>query len=179
MFRLIALYGTIAGFIVAVPMVGMMMMATPGASFENGALYGYLTMIAALTAVFLGIKHYRDKVLGGVIKFLPAFLVGLGISAVASLIYVLGWELSLVLSNFDFAATYSKSMVDAVRARGGSEAEVQQAIADADAFVQMYSNPVYRMGITFVEMFPVGVLISLLSAALLRNSRLLPARAIA
>jgi hypothetical protein len=40
----------------------------------------------------------------------------------------------------------------------------------------MYSNPLYRLPITFVEMFPVGVLISLISAAVLRNSRVLPAR---
>jgi hypothetical protein len=33
------------------------------------------------------------------------------------------------------------------------------------------------MAITFIEIFPVGVLISLISAAVLRNSRVLPARA--
>jgi hypothetical protein len=32
------------------------------------------------------------------------------------------------------------------------------------------------MGMTFIEIFPVGVLIALISAALLRNPRMLPAR---
>ena len=50
-------------------------------------------------------------------------------------------------------------------------------IADAAAFQKSYANPLHRFPQTFLEMFPVGVLISLISAGLLRNSRLLPARA--
>ena len=177
MIRLIALYGSIAGLIVAVPMVWSMLMLSPEQVPRNEAVYGYLLMIVALTAVFLGIKHYRDKVLGGAIKFGPALLVGLGISVVASIFYAIGWEISIAASGFDFAATYSKAMVEAARAKGASPAELQKAIADGEAFVKMYANPLYRLAVTFIEMFPVGVLISLISAALLRNSRVLPVRA--
>jgi hypothetical protein len=177
MIRLIALYGTIAGLIVAVPMVWLMVAMKPETFIEGGALYGYLTMILALTAVFFGIRHYRDNVLGGVIKFGPALLVGLGISAVASLFYVIGWEISLAATGFDFADTYAKAMQDAARAKGASEAELQKMIEDAKSFATMYKNPLFRMPITFIEMFPVGVLISLISAGVLRNSRILPARA--
>jgi hypothetical protein len=176
MLRLILIYGSIAGLIVAVPMVWGMLALTPATAPENGWLIGYLTMIVALTAVFLGVKHYRDKVLGGAIRFLPALLVGLGISAVASVFYVVGWEISLAASGFDFATSYSKGMVEAARAKGASPAELQKAMADAAAFVTMYRNPVYRWGITFIEMFPVGVLISLITAAVLRNDRFLPSR---
>jgi hypothetical protein len=176
MIRLIALYGLIAGLIVAVPMVWSMLTLSPEEAPENGVLIGYLTMIVALTAVFLGVKHYRDKMLGGVIRFGPALLVGLGISAVASVLYVIGWEISLAFSGFDFADSYSKQMIEAAHARGASAEELQKVMADAAAFAKSYANPLYRMPITFIEMFPVGVLISLISAALLRNSRLLPAR---
>jgi hypothetical protein len=176
MVRLIAVYGTIAGLVVAIPMVWFMVTMKPGAAMEGGALYGYLTMILALTAVFLGIKHYRDRVLGGAIKFGQALLVGLGISAVASVIYVIGWELSLELSGFDFAESYTKAMLDAARAKGTSEAELQEMLAATESFTTRYKNPLFRLPITFIEMFPVGVLISLVSAGLLRNSRLLPAR---
>jgi hypothetical protein len=175
MIRLILIYGTIAGLIVAIPMVWLMMSLTEETSPDNGALYGYLTMIVALTTVFLGIKHYRDKVQGGVIKFWTALSVGLGISAVASLIYVAGWEISLAFSGFDFADSYSKAMLDTAQQQGVSGAELERVAADAQAFVEMYANPLARLPITFIEMFPVGVLISLLSAGLLRNSRVLPA----
>ena len=172
-------YGIVAGLIVATPMVWRMLAAKPGATEEPvaGMLLGYLTMIVALTAVFLGVKAYRDKVLGGAIRFLPALGVGLGISAVASVLYVIGWEISMAYSSFDFIAFYKGYIVDTARAKGATGAELNQAIADADAFATMYKNPLYRMPLTFIEMFPVGVLISLISAAILRNNRVLPARA--
>jgi hypothetical protein len=45
-----------------------------------------------------------------------------------------------------------------------------------EAFKVQYANPMYRLPMTFVEIFPVGVLVSLVSAGLLRNSRFLPFR---
>src|SRR5678815_2214243 len=92
MTRIVLLYGAIAGLIVAVPMVALMLLLTEQTAPDNGALYGYLVMMVALTAVFLGIKRYRDYVHGGVVKFVPALLVGLAISAVASVFYTIGWE---------------------------------------------------------------------------------------
>jgi uncharacterized protein DUF4199 len=181
MLRYILRYGIVAGLIVATPMVWRMLAASPNQTEEPvaGMLLGYLTMIVALTAVFLGVKAYRDKVLGGVIRFLPALGLGLGISAVASLLYMIGWEISIAFSSFDFVAFYKAYIVNSAKAHGATGAELDKAIADADAFAKMYVNPVYRMPMTFIEMFPVGVLVSLISAAILRNPRILPARAAA
>jgi uncharacterized protein DUF4199 len=176
-FRIVLIYGIVAGLIVAVPMVASMLLLTAQTAPDNGALIGYLTMIVALTAVFLGVKHYRDKVLGGAVKFVPALLVGLGISAVASAIYALGWELSIALTGFDFGAAYAQTMLDAARAKGASAEELARVTEQAASFSRMYANPLYRLPITFVEMFPVGVVISALSAAILRNSGFLAARA--
>jgi len=176
MFRLITLYGIIGGLIIAIPMVALMATITTESTLDHDALYGYLTMIVALTMVFLGIKHYRDKVQGGAIKFGTALLVGLGISAVASVIYVIGWEISLAVTDLDFTGAYFKTTIDAARAKGVPPEELQKLIADAEAFATKYKNPLFRMPITFIEMFPVGALISLISAAVLRNSRVLPAR---
>jgi Protein of unknown function (DUF4199) len=177
MLRLILLYGTIAGLIVAVPMVALMNLLTAETAPDEGALYGYLTMIVALTTVFLGIKHYRDRFLGGVITFGRALLVGLGISAVASTLYVIAWDVSLATSGFDFAAEYSNATLAAARRAGASQAELARVVADNEVFVARYANPFFRWPMTFIEIFPVGVLISLVSAGLLRNSRFLPARA--
>lgn len=179
--RLILLYGVIGALVVG----GFMLYGTTdmirvmeegGPMPENGAVIGYATQILALTVVFLGIKHVRDRVQGGIIKFLPAFGVGLAISAIASLGWVIAWEISLAWSGFDFAAYYGNYMLDAARERGAAQAELDKLAADNANFAKMYANPVFRVPITFVEMFPVGVLISLISALLLRNSRFLPAR---
>jgi hypothetical protein len=171
-------YGIVAGLIVAVPMVWRMLSAE--AADPNplgGMLVGYLTMLVALTAVFLGIKQYRDKVLGGAIRFLPAFGVGLAISAVACVFYVVGWEISMAFSEFDFTAWYSNYMIEAAKAKGASAEDLARATEEARRFADSYRNPLVRIPFTFVEMFPVGVLVSLISAAVLRNSRVLPARA--
>lgn len=177
MIRPILVYGTVAGLVVAVPMVWQMTILNVEDIPENAALYGYLTMILALTAVFAGVKRYRDKALGGVIGFWPALAVGLGISAVASATYTVGWEISLTTSGFDFAESYTQTMLESARADGASQTELERLAAEAADFTRIYANPLYRLPITFVEMFPVGVLISLFSAAVLRNSRVLPARA--
>jgi hypothetical protein len=175
MLRTILIYGIIGGIIVAVPMALTMRSTTAGQIPENAALYGYLSMLLAFTMVFVGIKQYRDKVLGGVIRFVPALGVGLGISAVASLFWVVGWEVTLA-SGFDFGNAYTDSVVAAAQARGASAADLDSARAEAAEFLALYANPLFRVAVTFVEMFPLGVLISLLSAGLLRNSRFLPAR---
>jgi hypothetical protein len=180
MLSLILRYGAIAGLIVAVPMVWRMLTLEAGQSTDplGGMLLGYLTMLVALTAVFLGVKHYRDKVLGGAIRFLPAFGVGLAISAVACLFYVIGWEISLAFSEFDFAQYYSNYMIETAKAKGGSAEEVARAVADARSFIDMYANPLVRIPIPFGEMFPVGLLVSLISAAILRKPGVLPAHTI-
>jgi hypothetical protein len=175
--RIVLIYGVIAGLVVAVPMVATMLTLTADTAPDNGAVYGYLTMIVALTAVFLGVKHYRDKVLGGVVRFVPALLVGLAISTVASVIYVIGWEISLALTGFDFPAAYLHEMVEGARASGASSAEIERITQQAEGFARLYANPVYRLAVTFVEIFPIGAVIALISAALLRNSGFLAARA--
>ena len=175
MLRLVTLYGLVAGLIVCTHLVWVIV-SPPAAHMEHGLVYGYATMIVALTAVFLGIKRYRDKVLGGVIRFGHALVVGLGISLVAGIVYVVGWEVCLAISGSDFASVYAQGMIDAARQKGVSAAELQKVVADAEAFAKNYANPLYRMPLTFIEIFPVGVLISLISAAVLRNSRVLPAR---
>src|SRR5690606_24219652 len=124
-----------------------------------------------------GIKHQRDTAGGGVIRFWPAFGLGLAISLVASLIYVAAWELSLALVDNDFAAMFAGQMVERAKEKGLSGEALAAAVEQARGFEAMYRNPWLRMPMTFVEIFPVGVLVSLVSALVLRNPRVLPARA--
>ena len=92
------------------------------------------------------------------------------------LFWVVGWEITLA-AGFDFDTAYTESLVAAAKARGAPAAEIERIRAETGDFLAMYANPLFRLPITFVEMFPIGALISLISAAMLRNSRFLPARA--
>ena len=173
--NLIFLFGTLAGLIVAG--VTLVVIATGQATMDNhSVLRGYAIMILALTMIFFGVKRYRDQDLGGVIKFIPAFLIGLGIAIVAGIVYVAGWEVYMAATNNAFMDAYMTHMIEGARANGMPEAELNKMIAEMNAFKAQYANPLYRMAVTFMEIFPVGFLIALISAALLRNPKVLPAR---
>ncbi|WP_396271950.1 DUF4199 domain-containing protein [Hyphomonas sp.] len=95
--------GVIAGLIVGIPVI--LLALALGEAYPSGApgmAIGYTTMLAALSIIFHAIKCPRDVVNGGVIKFLPAFLMGLGISAVAGVLYVPAREATLAISSMDF-----------------------------------------------------------------------------
>jgi hypothetical protein len=175
MSRIILPFGLAAGLIVAIPMCLLVANAEPG-SAATSHFTGYLIMLLALSLVFVGVKRLRDRELGGTIRFLPAFLAGLGISAVAGVIYVIGWEITLAVTDFAFIDSYSTAAVEAERAKGASAPEIEALIVQMEKFREQYANPLFRMPVTFIEIFPVGVLVSLISALLLRNSRFLPAR---
>lgn len=174
MFNKILIYGTIAGLIVGGVAFGTAFV-WDGDSSGRGMAFGYVTMLLALSAVFVAIKRHRDEA-GGVIRFWPAFGLGLGVSAVAGLFYVIGWEAALAVTDKDFIGVYTAQMIEQKRAAGASAAELARYTAEMRDFAKQYENPLYRLPITFSEIFPVGILVSLISAALLRNPRFLSAR---
>ena len=176
MLRLIVRYGVIAGLVVGVPMFSLTVFGRNEGLEKYGYLIGYTTMLIALSAIFIAIKKHRDTALGGVIGFWPALGIGLAISFVAGIFYVASWELAVSVAHLDFASSYAQSMVDAAKAKGLTGDALAKAVAEAEQFKVNYANPLYRLPMTFIEIFPVGVLVSLISAGLLRNSRFLAAK---
>jgi hypothetical protein len=176
MLKTILAYGAVAGLIVGVPLTVMTLGMSGGQMMEWGMLVGYATMLLAFTTIFIAIKRRRDGPCGGVIRFWPALGLGLGIAFVASLVYVAAWEIGQALSGGDFAAVYSQAIIAQQKAAGVSAEALARLTADMDAFRRSYADPFFRLPITFAEIFPVGALVSLVAAALLRNPRFLPAR---
>lgn len=177
MFGNILKYGLIAGLVVGGISFTMFTAMGDDHNFEYGMLIGYATMLVALSAVFVGIKSYRDKELGGVIRFWPAFGMGVAMSVVAGILYVLSWEASQAITGGDFMKAYSDYMIGQAREKGESAAAIARMTAEMAEFKVMYANPMFRLPMVFSEIFPVGVLVSLVSAALLRKPDFLPARA--
>lgn len=172
----ITAYGVLAGLIVGIPLFTLFVVRTGHPPLAEGMVIGYATMLVALSMVFAGIKRRRDIDLGGVIGFWAALGVGLGISVVAGLFYVAAWEAALAVTHTDFAASYAATVIAEQRAAGASGAALAKVTAEMTAFKVQYANPFYRLPMTFTEIFPVGVLVSLVSAGLLRNRRFLPLR---
>ncbi len=163
--RIIFTYGGIAGLVI----IGINTLSLHYG--EGQAWLGFLVMFIAFSTIFVAVKQHRDQTLGGVIAFTPALLLGLGISAVAGVVYVVVWELYLALTDYSFIERYAAAMLEARKESGASDAELAALAADTERFRQQYLNPFFRLPMTFLEIFPVGALISLLSAAVLRNRR--------
>ena len=172
--RIIWTYGSIGGIVLAGSfLVGYLM----GAEIDDhNVIVGYATMLVALSMVFVGLKKYRDTILGGVIRFWPAVGVGLGIAAVASLFYVIGWEIYMYATDYSFMKAYVDATIAAKQAAGASADEIAKFAAEMKAFEAQYADPLFRMAITLSEIAPVGLLVTLISASLLRKSSFLPAK---
>jgi hypothetical protein len=176
MLRTILKYGVIAGLIVGGFEIVTFTAFSGMPPLKYGMLIGYTTMLIALSVVFVAIKRHRDIDRGGVIGFWPAFGVGLGVSFIAGIFYVIAWEVVQAITHMDFASSYAKAMIESEKAKGASAEALAKLSSDMAAFKVQYADPLFRLPMTFVEIFPVGVLVSLVSAGLLRNSRFLSAR---
>lgn len=175
-------YGSISGIlIICVITLGLVLKGGAHGSGGDGGFFasewfGYLVMIVALSTIFLAVRDYRNKELGGVIKFLPALGLGLLIALLAGVAYVIAWEIYLAATDYAFMDNYIAHLIEAKRAAGVSGAELEAQIAQLNAMKESYANPLFRVPMTFLEIFPVGLLIALISAAVLRNPKVLPAR---
>lgn len=170
MLKIVLTFGLIAGVV----MSAMVIISLPfldRIGFENGTLVGYASMVAAFLMVFFGVRAYRDRVAGGAITFGRALAVGLAITLVASLCYVVVWQ--IVYFNFmpDFADKYAAYMIEKEQAAGATAAQLDATRQQMRDFKEMYDKPLYNAAFTLLEPLPVGVLISLVSAGVLRRGR--------
>lgn len=168
-------YGVISGTITILTMI-LGLMVSDGGSFLSSELFGYLIMLIALSMIFLGIKRYRDQELGGVIRFLPAFAMGLAIAVIAGLVYTLVWEFYSMSNGYAFIDNYVNSAIEAKRGAGLTAEKLAQEIAALEEMRTDYGKVYIRMPMTFLEIFPVGLIIAILSAAILQNPKILPVR---
>ncbi len=138
--------------------------------------FGYSVMLVAMSFVFVGVKRYRDIEGGGVIRFGRALGLGLLIALIGCLCYVVIWEGYLAATGYRFMDDYIAKLVRDAQAAGKSAAEIAKMSAEFQPMREMYANPFIRMEMTFLEVAPVGLLVAFVSAALLRNPRVLPAK---
>jgi len=172
--KIVIKYGIIAGLITAGLMLATMPLFVKGTvKMEHGLWIGYTGMVIALSLVFFGVKSFRDQHAGGKITFGEGFLIGLGITLIASLFYIIAWEITFSRSGEWFMQQWSTDEMDKLKTSGATAAELQVAKQKWNEFSQLYQNPLIRFGMTLMEIFPIGILISLFIAALLRKKEFL------
>jgi uncharacterized protein DUF4199 len=119
--------------------------------------------------VFFGVRSYRENVGGGSLTFGRGFAVGILIALISCACYVGTWEFVYYKLMPGFAEKYAAHMVDRAKASGASQRKLDETERQAKQFKQMYNNPVINVAMTFMEVFPIGLVVTLLSAGVLRK----------
>lgn len=168
--KIIIKYGLIAGLILSgMAVVGFLMEGGNG-KFDSGQSIGYIFQIAAFLMIFLGIREHRDKLLGGSINFTMAFRTGLLIVIIGSLMYTLTWMIYIHFVDTGFTDRYTEFMVDQIKNQITDPAEAEKNIEAFRKNMTEFKHPATRSMYTFLEVFPPGLLITILCALLMRRS---------
>ena len=169
--RTILICGLIGGLI----SVGWFLLSEQFFSFNmsmNTRMYfGYATMILGLSVIFVAIKNYRDNYNDGVITFGKAFKIGLFITLIASTVYVVVWMIDFTWFIPDFFDKYRSHMLTEMKAHGATAAEIQTKMTELNNGAELYKNPLFNALFTYMEIVPVGLVISVIAGLILKKKK--------
>jgi Protein of unknown function (DUF4199) len=161
-------FGLISGAISSLMMVALVPV-TDRIGFDKSTVIGYTSIVLSFLLVFFGIRSYRDNAGDGQIKFSEAFAVGISITLISCICYVVTWEVLYYNVFPDFWAKYGGHMVEKLKASGASPAAVQARLQQVTKYKELYKNPLFNAAMTFIDPFSIGLVITLISAAVLRR----------
>ena len=166
------IYGSYSGLTVSFLMLLSMAFADGG--FLMSQIAGYSMMAIALVFLIVGMKLYRDAQASGTFRYIEGLLVGAGIAAVASIYYTVSWEIYLYFTDYSFMPQYIENQLASAREAGQTQLQLERLEMQLSQQAEWYKSFTFRAGITFMEMFPVGALVSLVASLILRNPNVLP-----
>jgi len=157
-------FGLISGGIMAVMMFATLPFTDSAWLQSHSMFIGYTTMVLSFMLVFFGIRSYRENVGGGTITFGRAFAVGILITLISSVLYVITWEI-MYFGIPSFGERFMTMCVAHVKSSGASPEAIQTELNQ----LKYLDNPFINAAMTFAEPFPVGLIITLISALILRK----------
>lgn len=168
MTKVVLTFGLLSGAVAAV----MMFLTLPFAErigFDRSIFVGYTVIVISMLFVYFGVRSYRDNVLGGQVSFGRAFSAGLLITLVSSVCYVAAWLVMFYGFMPDFGSQYAAHLVEQARKAGGSQADIDAAVRQGQEALRMLENPLINAAVSFTEPLPVGLIVTLISAAVLKK----------
>jgi hypothetical protein len=158
-------YGLISGVIAAV----LLLVQVPFMDGSNRSLItGYTAIVLSALLIFFGVRSYRDNVGNGKISFGRGLGVGILIALISAGCYVAVWEV-VYYTNPKIADHAFDKQVEDLKAKGAPQSDIDTATAQAESFKKLYANPLVNVAFTLIEPLPVGVLMTLISALILRR----------
>lgn len=167
----IIIFGLVSGAILAAYIFSINFLSTAFHGHIDNEIVGYSAMIIAFSFIYVGTRNYRDKYNGGVVNFGKAFLVGLGISLIGSTLYVGAWLVEFYCFMPNFMDKYAAAMIQKAQHSGLSPEVLQKRLDSINSMSKMYKNPVMVTLITYEEVLPVGIVISLITALILKKKK--------
>lgn len=163
MFKIVLKNGILGGIISGIVMASMVVYMKLNPGVQPNAVIGFISMLLAFVFLILGIRQQR-KINNETITFGKAFLTGLGISFIIATVYVLVWL--VIYYNFfpDFMEKYAEMTL-----KNTKPEELAVKTAEMDQMKEWYKNPLLVILLTYMEIFPLGIVISLIAALILKK----------
>lgn len=167
----IVIYGIAAGIVVTILMVfNINFIGHEGkVDYDTSLILGYASMLIAFSLVYVGIRNYRDKYNGGVISFGKAFKIGIIIVLIASTIFVAAWLIDYFFFIPDYMEKYSAHELDKLKASGANQVEIDKLTKKLANFAEMFKNPLFNAMMTYAEILPVGLIVTIISSLILKR----------
>lgn len=166
MTKTVMIFGIIPGVILSANAIYMMSMLCRNPNFKTNDAIGYAAMVVVFSLIYFGVRNYRNKNLGGFISFGKAFKAGALIAFVASTVYVVFGLGYYYLFQPDFLDHYTAYIL-----RQTPPEKLAAKTAELENFKEMYKNPLFAILISYSEVLPIGLVVAVISAFLLRKNR--------
>ncbi len=162
--------GLIGGLIVASTMLISVYKCYAEQNFEPSYVIGFGGMFLAFLFVFIGTKQYRDYTESS-ITFGKMFKVSFLITLIIATIYVVAWM--IVYKNFfpDFMEKFADISIKKLQDSGADAQTITAKTAEMNQMKEWYKNPLSVILLTYMEILPLGLVISLISALVFMKKR--------
>ncbi|OOQ62288.1 DUF4199 domain-containing protein [Mucilaginibacter pedocola] len=165
----VLVFGLISGLLISTFMVFAMTSCYKSGTYEGNMIMGFSAMILALSLMFVAVKNYRDKYNGGVISFGKAFQIGFLVALIASTMYMLTWAVDYHYFLPGWMDGYTAHMVKELQSSGKSAAEIAKETKNLQDMKEAYKNPLVFAAYTYLEILPVGIIVALITALILKR----------
>jgi len=163
--KTVLIFGLILGLVLCGPWLIMVNMLYTNPEFKSNDVLGYAVLLVIYSLIFVGIRNYRNKELNGFITFGKAFKTGALITAIAATLYVVIWVFTYYLFIPDFMEVFTQHVLYQCT----SEEDLADKTIEMENFNRMYETPLFVILLTYAEVVPIGLAVSLISALILKK----------
>ena len=162
--KIILVFGIVIGAILSAKFIYTAHLMYTNPEFKSSAFIGYASLVIIFSLIYFGVRNYRDQHLDGVISFGQAFKKGALICLIASTVYtILGLGYYYIFAP-DFIDVFTDYMI-----RNAAPENVEATTQQMASFKEMYKNPLFAIFITYMEVLPIGMIVALFSALLVKK----------